>query len=120
MSLSFPTNLAEFEMLISGDKLVVVDFFATWCGPCKIVAPKFENLSNIYTDALFAKVDVDEILQRLTAMEGMFDTVMNNLLSSTSPNLSGSPGRGGKDGCARHADFHALQEGREDRRDRRA
>ncbi|KAG2393713.1 hypothetical protein C9374_007244 [Naegleria lovaniensis] len=46
--------------LASTNKLVVVDFFATWCGPCKKVAPIFEQLSTQYQqDAVFLKVDVD-------------------------------------------------------------
>lgn len=44
---------------------IVVDFWATWCGPCKVIGPKFEELSDdpAYADLVFAKVDVDECPQ---------------------------------------------------------
>ena len=39
---------------------VFVDFFAEWCGPCKMVAPLLEELSSQYTNVIFVKVDVDQ------------------------------------------------------------
>lgn len=48
------------ELEKAEDKLVLVDFFATWCGPCKIVAPAIEQFSNSYPKAIFLKVDVDK------------------------------------------------------------
>lgn len=49
---------AEFDKNISsaGQKLVVIDYSTTWCGPCKVIAPKFDQLSNVYPDSVFIKV----------------------------------------------------------------
>ncbi|XP_042861898.1 thioredoxin-2-like [Penaeus japonicus] len=44
----------------AGSKLVVIDFYATWCGPCKMIAPKLEEMSQSMSDVVFLKVDVDE------------------------------------------------------------
>ncbi len=53
-------NIKEFDELIKGDKKVVCDFFATWCGPCKMLAPVMEEVSESFGDAVFVKVDIDE------------------------------------------------------------
>ena len=52
---------ADFEQLvINNDKPVVVDFWAAWCGPCKLVAPEIEKLAAKYEGTVdFVKVDVD-------------------------------------------------------------
>ncbi len=51
----------NFDQLINGDKPVFVDFWATWCGPCRMVSPFVEQLSEQYGDRItFVKVDVDE------------------------------------------------------------
>merc|ERR1712168_1419912 len=49
-----------FDKAISGDTLCVVDFWATWCGPCRVIAPKVEAMSAEFTSVNFHKVDVDE------------------------------------------------------------
>ncbi|THZ13734.1 hypothetical protein D6C90_08082 [Aureobasidium pullulans] len=41
--------------------LMVVDFFATWCGPCKAIAPQVVKMSSTYPSARFYKIDVDEV-----------------------------------------------------------
>lgn len=45
---------------VKNNKKVVIDFFATWCGPCKMLAPVLEELSKEMSDVEFYKVDVDE------------------------------------------------------------
>ena len=53
-------NEEQFEKLIAGEKPVVCDFFANWCGPCKMLAPVLEEVSTDYSGrAEFVKVDVD-------------------------------------------------------------
>ena len=49
----------EFKTVINGGK-VVVDFFATWCGPCKMLSPVMDEISNELSDINFYKVDVDK------------------------------------------------------------
>ncbi|KAI0240864.1 Thioredoxin-2 [Lamellibrachia satsuma] len=48
------------ELAKAGDKAIIIDFFATWCGPCQVIAPAFESLSLKYTNIITLKVDVDE------------------------------------------------------------
>jgi thioredoxin 1 len=49
----------EFEKLVLNDGIVFVDFWASWCGPCKMFAPIFEAASEKFPEIKFAKVDTD-------------------------------------------------------------
>ncbi|MDY3231995.1 MAG: thioredoxin [Clostridiaceae bacterium] len=52
---------SEFDQAVNaGEDLVVVDFFATWCGPCKMLSPVVERMAETYKDVHFYKVDIDE------------------------------------------------------------
>lgn len=55
-------SMAELEAAFNeaGSRAVFVDFFATWCGPCKMISPKLEEMSKHYTNVVVLKVDVDE------------------------------------------------------------
>lgn len=49
------------ELIASSDKTVFCDFWASWCGPCRMLAPVFEEISDKYEDkATFVKIDIDE------------------------------------------------------------
>ena len=50
----------KFRLLLEDYKYVVVDFYAEWCGPCQLIKPIFEKLSNEKTDYVFASVNLDE------------------------------------------------------------
>jgi thioredoxin 1 len=54
-------NLTEqdFETTVSADGIVLVDFWAAWCGPCRMFAPVFEQASNDLPEITFAKVDTE-------------------------------------------------------------
>lgn len=54
-------NTEKFDELIKGEKPVVCDFFATWCGPCKMLAPVMDKMEEEFGDkAEFVKVDIDD------------------------------------------------------------
>ena len=57
-------NKENFENeVLNSNKLTVVDFFATWCGPCQMLAPVLEKLSKEQNDLNIFKVDIDESVE---------------------------------------------------------
>ena len=52
-------NADDFERTITDNDIVLVDFWADWCGPCKRFAPIYEKASEEHTDITFAKLDTD-------------------------------------------------------------
>merc|ERR1712070_1239394 len=56
------TSKADFDTaMATKDTLMVLDCFATWCGPCKVIAPQVVKMSDTYKDARFYKIDVDDV-----------------------------------------------------------
>lgn len=53
-------NSAEYDQILKDNKSVFVDFYADWCGPCKMVSPLVEEISNEVKDVKFVKVNVDD------------------------------------------------------------
>jgi thioredoxin 1 len=51
---------ASADNQINGDEPVVVDFWATWCGPCKMISPHFAKMEEKYPGVKLVKVDVEE------------------------------------------------------------
>lgn len=54
-------NAQEFQELINNNTKVIVDFWSTWCGPCKKIAPVFATLEQSYPMIKFVKINTEEI-----------------------------------------------------------
>ena len=63
---------SEFDQAVNaGEDLVVVDFFATWCGPCKMLTPVVESMAETQPEVHFYKVDIDEEIELATRFQVM-------------------------------------------------
>ena len=71
MALTHLTSETFDQAVNAGDDLVVVDFFATWCGPCKMLAPTVEKMAELHPEVHFYKVDIDEDMDLATRFKVM-------------------------------------------------
>lgn len=53
-------NIENFEEVLKSEKVILVDFFATWCGPCQMLGPVLEQISKEQDNFDIAKIDIDE------------------------------------------------------------
>ena len=53
-------NQGNFEDVVTQNQMVIIDFWASWCGPCKSFAPVFEAASEQHPDIVFGKVNSDD------------------------------------------------------------
>ena len=63
------TELSELESALEKNNVVVVDYWATWCGPCKRIAPFYKELDEKLENVCFLKVDIDEAEDLATSQE---------------------------------------------------
>ena len=80
----------NFEEIITKNKLVILDFWASWCGPCKAFGPTFEAASEKYPDVVFGKINTEE--QQELAGNFQIRSIPNVLLFREQVVLFSQPG----------------------------
>ena len=59
----------NFDQIVGGEGLILVDFWAEWCGPCRMFAPIFDRASETYPDITFGKVDTEAQVELAQAFQ---------------------------------------------------
>jgi thioredoxin len=62
-------TMANFDAVIEENQMVILDFWAAWCGPCKTLAPVFEELAKHNPDIYFGKVNTEEAVDLAQAFQ---------------------------------------------------
>ena len=60
MSNIIDASMQDFKKIITDESIVVVDFWAPWCGPCRMVSPLIDQLAEEHDEYVFGKINVDE------------------------------------------------------------
>ncbi len=66
---SIPVKMENFEEVVDQNEMVILDFWAEWCGPCKVFGPIFEEMSSLNPDIRFGKVNTEEATDLAAAFQ---------------------------------------------------
>jgi thioredoxin 1 len=104
---------ANFEQTVADNDIVLVDFWAAWCGPCRMFAPVFEEASNQHPDVVFGKVDTEAQRELAAAARIMsIPTLMvfrEGILVYAQPGAMPAPALEELIGAVRAADMDAVR-----------
>lgn len=104
---------ANFEQTVAENDIVLVDFWAAWCGPCRMFAPVFEEASNTHPDLVFGKVDTEAQRELAAAARIMsIPTLMvfrDGILVYAQPGAMPAPALEELIGAVRAADMDAVR-----------
>ena len=88
--------MENYNNIINGEQLTLVDFYATWCGPCQMMAPILEEASNENPDVDFFAIDIDDA-EETAAKYGVM-SIPNMVLFKNGEAVDRIIGRTGKQG----------------------